>query len=186
MNHTTTFDKRKVVSQLALALIAVASAVLLPQVFHAIGVLSGTGAALGSALLPMQIPVLLAGFLGGPVIGLIVGILSPLLSFAVSGMPTAALLPFMMVELAVYGITAGLISRVKINRFVQLLIVQLAGRAARALAVILALSLSGKGVSDLGTVFAFVSQGLYGILLQWALIPLLCPHLAKLVNKRYE
>ena len=56
------------------AVIAASSAVLLPQVFHAIGVISGTGAAAGAALLPMHLPVILCGFLAGPSAGIIAGI----------------------------------------------------------------------------------------------------------------
>ena len=182
MTYTTASKKRSLVSQLALSLAGVASAVLLPQVFHAIGVISGTGAALGSALLPMQIPVLLAGILGGPVVGLIVGLLSPVLSFAISGMPTAALLPFMAIELGVYGLTAGLLARTKINRFVQLLITQTAGVSA-VLGVIALFDHTQFSVSTSG---AFITAGAFGILLQWALIPLLCPHLEKLVHKQYD
>ncbi|MBE6855460.1 MAG: ECF transporter S component [Ruminococcus sp.] len=186
MTYTTASKKRSLVSQLALSFAGVASAVLLPQVFHAIGVISGTGAALGSALLPMQIPVLLAGILGGPVVGLIVGLLSPVLSFAISGMPTAALLPFMAIELGVYGLTAGLLARTKINRFVQLLITQTAGRAARVAAVLGAIALFDHTQFSVSTSGAFITAGAFGILLQWALIPLLCPHLEKLVHKQYD
>ena len=61
-------------------LLSVAAAVVLPQILHAAGVLTGTGAALGQALLPMYFPVILLGFCAGPAYGAAAGIISPILS----------------------------------------------------------------------------------------------------------
>lgn len=173
MNASTTLDRRSTLSHLCTTVIAVFAAVALPQLFHAIGTISGTGAALGAALLPMHLPVLLAAFAAGPVVGSIVGILSPLISFAISGMPNAALLPFMVIELGVYGLTAGLLSKTKLHSFMQLLLTQIAGRAARALAIVVAITLLGNPVLTFGDIPAFVTAGLVGILLQWATVPLM-------------
>ncbi len=159
------------------AILAIGAAVALPQVFHAVGVLSGTGAQLGSALLPMHLPVLLAGFLGGPVTGCIAGILSPLVSFGISGMPDAALVPFMMIELGAYGLTAGMLSGTRLNSFCKLLIAQIAGRATRAAAVLVSIHLLGNTALAPAAAFTFITAGLFGILLQWALIPLLLDRL---------
>ena len=153
--------------------LTVAGAVLLPQVFHAVGAVSGTGTALGASLLPMHIPVLLAGLLYGPVVGAAAGVLSPLVSAAVSGMPAAALLPFMVLELGVYGLASGILSRTGLNGFVKLLLAQLAGRAARSLAVLTAIYLLGNTRLELSAAWQFVTAGLFGILIQWAVIPLL-------------
>ena len=153
-------------------LAAIMVSVILPQIFHAIGTISGTGNAIGAALLPMHIPVILAGFIGGPVVAVIVGILSPLASFAISSMPAAPLLPFMMIELSVYGLTAGLISKVKLNSFTQLIIVQLAGRIARALAILVSIYVLGSTSLTIASIGDFITAGLFGIILQWAFIPL--------------
>ena len=134
MEHTMVRDKQSAAGAALRIALTVAAAVLLPQLFHAVGAISGTGTALGAALLPMHIPVLLAGLLYGPVVGVAAGVLSPLLSAAVSDMPTAALLPFMVLELGVYGLTSGFLSRTGLHGFTKLLWAQLAGRAARALA----------------------------------------------------
>ena len=66
---------------------------------------------MGEVFLPMHLPVLLAGFCLGPLFGGAVGILTPLASCLVTGMamPAPAILPFMVVELAVYGAAAGLL-----------------------------------------------------------------------------
>lgn len=169
MNKVIT--KKSTASRIVTILAAIAASVILPQIFHAIGVVSGTGAALGSALLPMHIPVILAGFIGGPAAGLIAGLLSPLASFAISSMPAAALLPFMVIELGIYGFTAGLLSKVKLNSFAKLIIVQLAGRAARALAVLAAIYILGNTTLTVASITEFITAGLFGIILQWAFIP---------------
>ena len=79
----TSITKKSTAYKLIAISAAIAASVILPQIFHAIGVLSGTGAKVASALLPMHIPVILAGFIGGPAVGIIAGILSPLASFAI-------------------------------------------------------------------------------------------------------
>ncbi len=178
-------SRKAVLSKLLITASAVIGAIALPQVFHFIGVISGTGAAVGAALLPMHIPVLLAGFLGGPVAGVAAGVLSPLVSAALTQMPAAALLPFMVIELGVYGLTAGLLSRIRLNGFVKLLIVQAAGRIARALATLAAVYIFGNTAFTAASAWQFVTAGLFGILIQWALIPYLTEKLDG-VKKLYE
>ncbi|MGN0592557.1 MAG: ECF transporter S component [Ruminococcus sp.] len=185
MQNTITENKKRIFAKALTALLAVAAGVLLPQIFHAIGTLSGTGAAVGSALLPMHIPVILAGFLGGPVVGILSGMLSPLVSFAISGMPTAALLPFLVLELGVYGLVSGLLSKCSMNSFLKLILTQLAGRAARAAAVLAAVYLFGNTELTAASAYTFITAGLFGILLQWALIPMLREHLEGL-KKFYD
>jgi uncharacterized membrane protein len=154
------------------------AAVALPQVFHYIGVWSGSGALPGATFLPMHIPVFVAALMGGPVVGLIAGALSPLVSFAftsavfTAAMPSAMLLPYMTLELTGYGLAAGMLFKAKTPVFVNLIIAQAAGRALRAIAV---LAFGGT----LEAVSGFVVAGLPGILLQWALIPLLVYRLRK-------
>ena len=167
-------SRKAVLTKLLIAVSAVMGAVALPQIFHFIGVVSGTGTSVGAALLPMHIPVLLAGFLGGPVTGAAAGVLSPVVSSMLTSMPVAAVLPFMVIELGVYGLTAGLLSKVKLNSFVKLIIVQLAGRIARACAVLVAVYALGFAQLTVASAWEFVTAGLYGILIQWALIPFIC------------
>lgn len=168
-----------------IATLAIVSAIVLPQLFHVIGVISGTGVALGVAFLPMHIPVLLAGFLGGSSVGLIVGIVSPLISLMISGMPTIVILPFIVIELAIYGLMSGLLSSVKISIFVKLLIVQVVGRAVRALAVIVAIYGFRNQTIDISSIGDMVTASLPGIILQWMLIPLLLYRM-KGLKKHYE
>lgn len=170
--NTSVINRKAVITKIVAVLAAVAASVALPQIFHAVGMISGTGSAVGSAFLPMHIPVILAGMLFGPVVGLTAGIASPLISALVSGMPAAAVLPFMVIELAVYGLASGLISKTKINSFVKLLAVQIAGRMARAIAVVGAIYVLGNDTLTLASISEFIIAGLFGIVIQWAIIPL--------------
>ena len=148
-------------------LLSVAAAVLLPQIVHAAGVLTGTGAALGQALLPMYLPVILLGFCAGPVAGAAAGLISPILSFAVSGMPAVALLPFMTAELFCFGLFAGLIKNLKFNFVLKVLAVQLAARLVR-LATVWIISPAALNA----TVSALI-VGIPGMILQLLLVPLI-------------
>lgn len=170
--NISVINRKAVLTKIIAVLAAVAASVALPQVFHAIGVISGTGVAVGSAFLPMHIPVILAGMFFGPVVGMTAGVASPVVSSFISGMPAAAILPFMIIELAVYGLVSGLLCNAKINSFVKLLAVQIAGRAARALAVVVSIYALGNEMLTLAAIGEFIISGLYGIVIQWAVIPL--------------
>lgn len=80
----------------------VGAAVVLPTVSHLTGLSVRT-------LLPMHWPVLLAGLVYGWRGGAIVGLLSPVFSHLVSGMPFPPMVPIMTIELAVYGMAAGIL-----------------------------------------------------------------------------
>ncbi len=143
----------------------IAIGVLLPQVFHLIG-----GQASGGIFLPMHIPVLIAGLLLGPLPGGIIGILTPLLSFAATGMPPAAKLPFMLFELAAYGIVSGLLSG-RCNLYLALLIAQAAGRLVNALCLLAAMRLFHLNVPPVISVWTAIVTGIPGIVIQLVLIP---------------
>ena len=154
-------------------LAAIVGAVAVPQIFHALGAVSGVGTSLGEAFLPMHLPIILVGLLAGPYAGAIAGLLGPLASFALSGMPGAVMLPFMMIELCVYGLAAGLLRNVKLPTLVKVLAVQIAGRAVRAGAILLAVYAFGNGKIAVSTIWASIATGLFGLALQWALLPLI-------------
>ena len=149
----------------------VSVAVILPQVCHLLGDQLGYGSRLGEMLLPMHLPVMLAGMLWGRWAGFTCGLVSPIVSFALTGMPGAALLPFMMVELAVYGLSAGLLRHTNLPSLVQVVITQVAGRVARA--AVLAVAIYGFGFARLpiSIVWTSITAGLAGIAIQWAVLP---------------
>ncbi len=74
MTNLFAIKKSELKAKTIITTIAVITAVALPQLFLAIGIISGTGPAVGAAFLPMHLPVLLAGFMAGPVVGIIAGV----------------------------------------------------------------------------------------------------------------
>ena len=90
--------------RLVLTAVNIALCLVLPMAFHSIP--NG-----GKIMLPMHIPVLLCGMVCGAPYGAACGLLGPMLSSVLTGMPTAALMPAMMVECAAYGLTTGLMLR---------------------------------------------------------------------------
>jgi len=107
------------------------------------------------------------------VVGVIAGIVSPFISFAISGMPIAAMLPFMMIELAGYGLASGILSKAKMPVFFKVVIVQLVGRTLRAAAILFTIFVLGNQTVTTPQIWNIVLIGLPGILLQWAIVPLL-------------
>ena len=94
------------------------------------------------------------------------------LSFALSGMPGAAMVPFMMIELAGYGLAAGFLGKTKMPVIVKLLLAQVAGRIIRAAAVFAAVYGMGSEAVTVSSIWMSIATGLPGLALQWCLIPL--------------
>ena len=156
------------VRHLVMAALCAALGVVLPVTLHSIP-------NAGSILLPMHIPVLLCGLVCGPVYGLGCGILTPLLSSLITGMPPAAVLPSMLCELAVYGLAAGLLSKVirtgkrVLDLYVQLIGAMLLGRVVYG--VMNALVFSAGNYSFSAFVTAAFVTALPGIVIQLVLLP---------------
>ena len=163
--------KLSVKTQTLAGLIAVISAVALPQLFHVMGAASGLGTALGEAFLPMHLPIILAGLLCGPYAAGIAGASATLISTLLTGMPSQVMLPFMCVELCVYGVVAGLLRNVKLPTLAKVFIAQVAGRAVRALAIVIGVNALGSPIK-ISVIWSSITVGLFGLALQWAIIPL--------------
>lgn len=159
--------KRQVIA----TIIAVIVAVVLPQFFHLLGQVSGFGKNLGVFFCPMHLPVMVIGLIAGPIAGGISGFISPLISAGLTGMPAGTELPLMMVELLGYGVTAGLLRKINLPGIAKVLIIQIAGRLLRMLAVIAAIYIFGKELPVLG-IWMSVPKTIMGIILQLSLIPL--------------
>jgi thiamine transporter ThiT len=86
------------------AAVCIALCVVLPMAFHMIQ-------NAGNIFLPMHIPVLLCGLICGWPYGLLCAIFGPLLSNLLTGMPPAAYLPYMIVEVSVYGAATGILMK---------------------------------------------------------------------------
>lgn len=158
--------------KLTLGAAMLAFGIILPQLFHLTGIPQA-----GEIFLPMHIPVLLAGFLTGGAYGAAVGIFAPLISSILTGMPAAPRLPFMIAELAAYGLVSGLLYHncgLKSKKFgsaVTLVSAMLAGRAFYAAMLWIA---ANAFHIDCGGAMAAVTatvKGIYGIGLQILVIP---------------
>ena len=130
-NHATVQKKITVKTLTSVGLIALA--VILPQIVHI-----ALGQPGGVQLLPMYLPVLMGGCLLGWKWAAAVGSFSPVMSFLLTStwgepMPALPRLPFMVAELLVFAVVAGLFSK-KIYKnglwaFPAVVLAQLAGRA---------------------------------------------------------
>lgn len=165
------------------ALAAIVGAVAMPQLFHAMGAVSGLGTALGETFLPMHLPIILVGLLAGPYAGAAAGLLGPLVSFALSSMPGPVMLPFMMIELCAYGLFAGLLRNVKLPTVVKVLAVQVGGRAVRAAAILISVYGFGNEKVNAAVIWTSVVTGIFGIVLQLAFIPLA---VYRVENRRHD
>lgn len=107
--------------------VCIALCYVLPLLFHGI---QNAGTIFG----PMHIPVYICGLVCGVPFGILCGIAGPVLSSALTGMPTIAYLPAMVVELVVYGAFSGLMMKLVhtkntyIDLYISLIVAMLSGR----------------------------------------------------------
>jgi hypothetical protein len=182
MTTAITKQKLSLKAQTAGAIVAVISAVTLPQLIHMLGYATGAGTLLGEIPLPMHLPIILAGLLVGPYAAGAAGLLSPFISFALTWMPTAAMLPFMMIELAVYGICAGMLKNAKMPDIAKVFIAQLTGRVIRGAAILIGFYGIGTAVKP-EIILTSIKIGLVGIMLQLVIIPLAIYRLKRADNE---
>ncbi|MBR4376909.1 MAG: ECF transporter S component [Spirochaetia bacterium] len=176
MTNTLLIQRRKPLSisvQAAATVLAIVAAVAVPQFFHWLGIVSGAGKAPGVAFSPMHLPIILVGFLAGPYAGAISGLLGPVAAHYMSGMPNAVQLPFMMVELMGYGLSAGLLRYIRLPLVAKTLIAMVAGRVFRMFACIIAFYLLGNDKMLPLSIWTSIPRVLPGIVLQLVLIPLI-------------
>lgn len=156
--------------KLAATAVCTSLCVILPYAFHMIP----NGGILFS---PMHLPVLLCGIICGPQYGLLCGLLGPFLSSLISGMPGPAILPSMMVELAVYGLVTGIMmylvhtGKQVLDLYISLLTAMFAGRI---LAGILRALIFAKGAYTIKAwATGYFVSCFPAIVLQLILIPVL-------------
>jgi len=150
-----------------------ALSLLLPQVFHFIGMQQA-----GSIFLPMHLPVFLGGMVLGPIYGLFLGVFAPLTSSILTGMPSAERVLFMMCELSTYGMVSGLMFQYfhfknkKFGSLFSLIISMVSGRIVYGLALIVATYLFHMSLGGLQAVIIATSTGLPGIVIQLIFVPI--------------
>ena len=109
--------------------------------------------------------------------GFFVGLFSPIISSVLTGMPAVGRLPFMMIELAVYGLVSGLMyntfkfNKKKMGTYISLLTAMLCGRIVYAISLFVAVNLMCiQCGGPIAAVTATVS-GVPGIIIQVLIIP---------------
>lgn len=117
----------------------------------------------GQIYLPMHFFVILAGFLFGWRTGLLVGLISPLMSYSLTQMPVMALLPQVVLELAVYGLAIGILRERTNNIWISIFSAMILGRLARVLFIMAFVPKMDP--------MKFIQISWLGIVLQIALIP---------------
>ncbi len=168
--------------------VLLALSILLPMVFHLF--LGGIGS--GAMFLPMHIPVLLAGFLLGPWYGLVIGIIAPIMSCFLTAMPSMARMPFMAVELGIYGLCIGLLyhlfKKKKFGTYITLISGMIIGRTVYGVLLYVFIDLLHLPLKNSVGVMAATVTGIYGIIIQLVFIPLILVVLKKggLLNGLYK
>ena len=159
-------------TRLTIGAMMLAMSIILPQIFHFTGIPQ-----VGSVFLPMHIPVILAGFILGPAYGTVIGAVAPIISHFITNMPVSARLPFMIGELAVYGLVSGLmfhqmgLKNKKFGSFVSLIVAMIAGRAFYAGMLFVAARFMGIECGGAMAAVTATVTGVYGIALQIVAIP---------------
>lgn len=176
-------EKMSSIKRLTLSALCTALCVVLPIAFHMIP-------NAGSILLPMHIPVLLCGLVCGWQYGLLCGVLGPILSSILTGMPPAAILPSMVVELGMYGCVSGLMmDRVRTGSlyadlYISLPTAMIAGRVVSGIAKAL---IFAPDTSFAAWATASFVTALPGISVQLIVLPTLIVALTRagLISGRY-
>lgn len=153
------------IKTLFFSLVFTGLAVAAPFAAHYFG-----GPLAGRAFLPMHIFVLVAGLLLGWRAGLFVGVLTPFISYSLTHMPPAAILPFVILEIAAYGFFAGFLrEKFKLNVYWALLGAMVFGRALVWLAILILPTKLAAGPYILSA----VSNGWRGIIIQILAVPII-------------
>lgn len=173
------------IKNLVFCALCIALCTVLPMAFHAIP-------NAGSVFCPMHIPVFLCALACGWPYGMVCGLIGPLISSLTTGMPPAAILPVMTVELSVYGLVSGLLMRFVHTKsayadiYISMVPAILIGRVFAGLSA--AFVFGSQSITSIGAwVTSYFVTNLPGTAIQLVLIPLLVIALMKmrLIPQRY-
>lgn len=146
--------------------------VALPRIFHMLA-----GASAGATFLPMHIAVIIAALTFGITSSTIVAGSSIIFSYLLTGMPTLARLPYMLIELVIYAILLSVFNK-KFNSYISLVVTIVLGRVFYA--GILAICINVLGLPTYGiSVIESIRVGLPGIILQLAFVPFIAKAIKK-------
>ncbi len=149
--------------------------IALPRIFH---ILQGSSA--GQVFLPMHFAILIAALTFGTTSSLVVAGISVIFSYLLTGMPSQERLPYMLIELLIYGVLLSIFNK-KYNSYISLIGTIILGRILYAgilFAAVNVFNFSSYGIS----VIESIKIGVPGIIIQ-----LICiPFITKEMNKRLK
>lgn len=169
---TETLSNKKVKYIVGTTLLSVIG-IALPRVFHIIA-----GSTAGATFLPMHIAVLIAALTFGVTSSTIVAGSSIVCSYLLTGMPTLARLPYMLIELVIYAILLGMLNK-KFNSYISLIATIVLGRILYAGILFAAINVIGLPTYGI-SVIESIKVGIPGIIIQLACAPII----AKIMNER--
>lgn len=149
--------------------------IALPRIFH---ILAGTSA--GSTFLPMHIAVLIAALTFGITSATVVAGSSVIFSYLLTGMPSLARLPYMLIELVIYAILLSLFNK-KINSYVSLIATIVLGRVVYSGVLFAAINIFGLPTYGISVMQSIIT-GIPGIIVQLVAVPFI----AKMMNERLK
>jgi len=149
--------------------------IALPRIFH---LLAGSSA--GATFLPMHICVLISAITFGIVSSSIVAGSSIVFNYLLTGMPSLARLPYMLIELIIYAVLLGMFNK-KLNSYISLIATIVLGRILYS--GVLFVAINGLGLPTYGiSVIESIKSGIPGIILQLIFVPVI----AKVINERLK
>lgn len=149
--------------------------IALPRIFH---VLAGANA--GATFLPMHIAVLIAALTFGTISSSFVAGTSVIASYLLTGMPSMARLPYMLIELMIYAVLLSIFNK-KFNSYVSLIATIILGRVLYKCVLLVATNL--LGFSSYGiSVIESVKVGMPGIIMQLICVPIVVKVIKERLN----
>lgn len=153
--------------------------IVVPRIFHVLA-----GSAAGATFLPMHIAVLIAALTFGSISGGIVAGSSIVFSYLLTGMPSLARLPYMVIELVIYAILLGVLNK-KFNSYVSLIATIILGRVLYA--GILFVAINGIGLQTYGiSVIESIKVGMPGIIIQLLCVPVISRIMKERLNLKND
>lgn len=153
--------------------------IALPRIFHMLA-----GATSGATFLPMHICVLIAALTLGTISSSIVAGSSIIFSYLLTGMPSLARLPYMLIELLIYAILLSVFNK-KFNSYVSLIATIVLGRVLYAGVLFTAVNV--LGFSSYGiSVMESVKMGIPGIIIQLLFVPVIAKFIKQGMNLKND
>jgi thiamine transporter ThiT len=160
--------------------VCLALCVVLVQLFHTIP-------NAGNIYCPIHIPVFICAFICGTPYACLTGLMGPVLSMLFTGMPSAVMLPGMIIECMSYGLVTGFLYKViktgseSFDLYISLIISMIVGRVAAGL--INAIFYSGGDYSIKIWMTTYFLTSAPGIVLHLILVPLLVKTIDRVIIK---